>query len=483
MRPEDVKHEFVRYTRGHGLDLSNGPMAAFPHMLSVREKHTREPGQPHYFVDSFADLHDVIDASCDFILVAGLDKWYIDEWCRCLKDGGYLCLFDHKGRDSLLRETTNTTHPSLIRAGDHLDGRYMILRKGDWPSEKRPEKSACIVRHGGIGDMLQAAYLLPELKRQGYHVAMLTTPKGQNILREDPNVDDWFLIDDNQVPNHPGRQELAAFWSVTARHYDKFINLNESVEGTFLAQPGRPNHAWPHNLRHEILNRNYAEFAAKLAQIPFKPEGKFYPTAAEEVLAMELRSSARAVLARPMYNDEPVFVMMWVLAGSSPHKWTPHQDTILKMVLGTLKRAVMIMVGDLACKILETGWEQEPRVICKSGDMPIREVLALAPIMDLVVGPETGVMNAVCYADVPKIVMLSHSSQENLTKHWVDTKSIPGVAPCYPCHQLHHTTEFCPQDERLAGAICQSGVHPEHFFREIFDVYERWAKSRLVRAA
>jgi ADP-heptose:LPS heptosyltransferase len=75
----------------------------------------------------------------------------------------------------------------------------------------------------------------------------------------------------------------------------------------------------------------------------------------------------------------------------------------------------------------------------KSGEWSIRQTLAFIDQADLLVGPETGVMNAAGLHPVKKIVTLSHSSPENLTKHWVNCTSLtPKNTPCYPCHQLHY---------------------------------------------
>jgi len=77
-------------------------------------------------------------------------------------------------------------------------------------------------------------------------------------------------------------------------------------------------------------------------------------------------------------------------------------------------------------------------------------------------GPETGILNSVAMMPTPKLVWLSHSSVENLTKHWVNTVALqPSECPCYPCHQLHYNFEFCTRDDREAGgplALCQVNI-------------------------
>lgn len=495
-----VKFEFVRYTRGLGLDLGYGPYGSFPQFIKVRRRDDRTyVGTGAHFLecDSFVDLEDIADGSCDFVVAAAVlpegfaaHRDYLAEWLRCVKVGGHVCIYEPEANASQLRDTVfcyaelaDSVALELVRCEDWpAGGAFLIVAKREGvpaivENLPRAGKTACVVRHGGIGDQIQAAFLLPQLKREGYHVTVLTTERCRRVLEHDPHIDEWFMVDHDHVP----AAELPAFWRTIARHYDKFVNLNESVEGTFLPAPGRPAHAWPHALRHEMLNHNYAEFAAKLAEIPFVPEGEFWPNADE--LAWREEFLANLPLAKPL-GSAPVFTILWVLAGSSPHKFTPHQDNLIAAILERLKRAVVVMVGDEFCKILECGWEAEPRVVRMSGELDLRKTLTLARGVDLVIGPETGVLNSVAYVEeVRKIVLLSHSSHENLTKHWKNTVPVEGNAPCYPCHRLHFTSEFCPQDEETHAAICQKGVDPHFIFWHIDAAYTAWAKVQLLRSA
>jgi hypothetical protein len=100
--------------------------------------------------------------------------------------------------------------------------------------------------------------------------------------------------------------------------------------------------------------------------------------------------------------------------------------------------------------------------------MSIRETLTLAQNVDCVVGPETGVLNAVAFEPMGKVIMLSHSSQENLTKHWVNTSTLtPQGVDCYPCHRLHYGSEFCNEDKATGAAICQKSINTEKVLQAI----------------
>jgi ADP-heptose:LPS heptosyltransferase len=159
-------------------------------------------------------------------------------------------------------------------------------------------------------------------------------------------------------------------------------------------------------------------------------------------------------------RDTEPFVIMWALSGSSTHKAYPHMDAVIARVLTEIPHAHFVLVGDHACRSSRPGWENEPRVHCESGKLSIRETLALAQQCDLVIGPETGVLNAVAFESMPKVIFLSHSSEKNLTRDWVNTESLHGDVPCYPCHRLHYTDEFCPREDETRAALCAFSITP-----------------------
>lgn len=334
-----------------------------------------------------------------------------------------------------------------------------VLKKAE-----KAKKTVCVVRLGGFGDLLQTAVILPQLKKQGYHVTVMTTPSGQNVIRENPYVDDWFILDTDQVPN----DELVNFWFVQERErFDKFVNLSESIEGHLLALPGRANHAWPLEMRKKRLNLNYHEFTCELAGVKFEPCQLFHPTAEETMQAREICIA-------------PAFNIVWALSGSSLHKFYPHMDEIIARIMTDIPSARVFLIGDVACQLLEQGWENETRVVKLSGKIDIRESLALAAAADLVIGPETGILNGVGFDKlVSKICFLSHSSENNLTKHWEKVQALrPVHVSCYPCHQLHYDRTFCQHDEETGAAYCALNIYPDVVWEAIDKVYQNWRRAK-----
>lgn len=441
------KYELVQFTRGRGIELGEGitpdTTPLYRHFGKLQE-------------GIFPQALDFVVA-CNILLPEAV--------ASLVKVGGYACLI-MGGRLRVLRRDPDS-HPG----------------KSDWSEVDLaiPPRSVCVVRYGGFGDMIQAANVLPALKREGYRVYMMTTPKGEEIVRHDPHIDEFLLQDTDQVPN----EELGAYWAVQAARFERFINLSESIEGTLLAYPGRANHGWPISVRRRELNRNYLEWTAQLAEVPFARETRFYPTDEEEAAVSrfmaKLRRRAAGVPAVGPTNAPATFNIMWTLAGSSVHKMYPHQDDVISQVLAQMPEATFTLTGDYACQLLEQGWENNHRVTCTSGRIGIRETLALAQRMDCVVGPETGVLNAVGFEPMAKVCILSHSSPENLTKHWANTEAIEPPTHCYPCHQLHHDRRHCPEHEPSGAAMCAWETEPFRVFAAIGRAYGQWKQLQALR--
>ena len=479
------KYDIVRYTRGKVLDLGCGPWKAFPHFLGIdnRAEWTDLPWNPDYIMDA-TDLSCFASSSWDAVFsshllqILGKPEQALKEWWRVIKPGGYLCLYlPHKDlypnvgqegchplhkwdfipkdiSDMMGRISEHVLIENETRADDNEYSFLQVYHKDQHYHVKSfplpDQKSAIVLRYGGIGDSVQAASILPQLKEQGYHVTFLTQPDGYDILKHDPHIDEFFVKDRNQVPV----EELGQFWAALRKKYDKFINLTETVEVGMLVVPQMTAHKWPKSVREERFNENYLEFTHKIAELPYEPNPRFYATPKEKTWAKKWKRKKDARM------------IMWCCSGSSIHKAWPYMDQMIARIMLTYKDVKVVLVGEELDRLLDSGWEEESRVIKKAGKWSIRQTLAMAEKMDLVIGPETGVLNAVSHLEVPKILHLSHSSVENLSRDWINCINLLPDCECYPCHQLNTSFEQCPKHE-TGVAMCQGSIDPERMWTAI----------------
>jgi len=441
--------EMVPFTRGEGIQVNAKDEKYFPHFLGVGAEKLR----------LFAG------AVFDFAVCDDLAETTVPEIWRVIKPGGHLVLTQPAGIplrhppagwDCKLRCERDVTRE--FGSKKHTSRELMVVyqRRSDkgmvhtWKDSAPDGKTACVVRFGAVGDIIQTSSVLACLREAGYHITLMChSGNCYEVARTDPNVDSWIIQDMDQVPN----EWLGAYWTHWMGKFDKFVNLSGSVESTWLAIEHRYPFYWPQAVRHHYLNENYLEFMHRLAGVPLKYRPRFYPTAVEKQWAQKQKKKMGGK------------VILWALSGSSVHKFWPHMDALVARIMLHTDYKV-VLVGDELCRALEIGWEKEPRVVKKSGEWDYRKTLAFASCAaDLVIGPETGTMNAVSFLDVPKVLFLSHSSHENLSRDWIKTKVLSPErheCPCYPCHILHtNGFAWCSRDEATGAALCQAKIDVE----------------------
>lgn len=447
--------DLVPYMRGRALDVNCGKTPIFPHFRPANE---------------LTDSGLFASQSCDCVFSLALEPKDIKEWWRVLRTGGYFCLYLPVAKvkpEDMKAAVWELGGCDLIECRMIEDSFFHVYRKEpkvlreSW-KEPKPAKTCGIVRYGAQGDMIQASSIFPWLKEQGYHITLYCQPgAGYDVVKNDPHIDRFILQEKDSVPGYL----LPEFWEATRKKYDKWINLSESVEGTLLAIAGRPNHEWPNAVRARMMDRNYLEWTHELAEVPPPYMPKFYSTLDERAWA---RKKAGQFGKRNI---------LWSLAGSSGHKVWPYLDAVVGKIMLELRNTHVVLVGDDVCKILEVGWEKEPRVHCQSGEWTIRQSMAFAEVADLIIGSETGLLNAAGSMDAPKIVTLSHSSEEMLTKHWKNAIPLrqPSGVGCdrQPCRQLHQTWEYCNKHEPTGTALCQASISASMMWDAIASVMEK----------
>lgn len=335
-----------------------------------------------------------------------------------------------------------------------------------WQRNPDGKKRCLLIRYGAIGDMLLASSVFPLLKKQGYYLTVNSAPNGHEILKHDPNIDEFIIQMKDWVPN----AELGPYWQQIhlEGRYDKIVNLCESIEGGLLTLPGRLQHNYPDEVRKNMFGSvNYLERTHDIAGVEYDFLPKFYPDIAE----LNEAKRQRAKIEAP--------VIAWAINGSAHHKTYPWVQIVAAWLLEHTPVHIFLLGDDgpgkdLQTGILETmkkdGIEITDRIHPMAGKWKIREALSFAQVVDCVVGPETGILNSVCMEKNSKIIYLSHSSHENLTKHWKNTTVLlpdPEKCKCFSCHRLHYNWDYCFQDEATKTSVCASAISPKRVFEAI----------------
>lgn len=336
---------------------------------------------------------------------------------------------------------------------------------------KEGDKTALLIRLGAWGDMVWASAVVREMKKEGYNVTLNCTDRGYTIVKNDPNIDRFVVVDDGELSFDELSQR---FWPALSKGFNKVVNLTGSLEDSLLVTPntadpltGEVMYNWDHQRRHTRCNVNYMDRTMEIAGYPDCKgvNGQLFFTEKEENWAKAFKAKL------------PGFLIVWSLGGSAAHKAYPYAELVAQEILKTYEDVQVVTVGDNVCKLLEFG--DHPRNLRKCGEFGIRKSLVLAKHADLVIGPESSVINAASCYDVPKILMLSHGSVENLSKYWTNTINLSANVPCYPCHKLHYTLD-CPLVEQIKSPVCMGKLNPNRLLEAIEQVYGNWKAKQLL---
>lgn len=486
---EKIRFEVLPYLAHGGLDIGCGPAKVWPHMIGVDSgKDTALFGvamKPDLTIADAAKLPLFADASTAAVFsshtLEHLEDWTgaLTEWWRLIKVGGHLVLYlPHRDLYPQIGQPgANPDHKHDFAPEDILD--YMRLAFKDWAlvenqvrgesneysflqvyrkeapgtgqsgpwATPKPKKTAGIVRLGGNGDALWAGSVAANLHEQGYSVTVYAGKNGEEVLRHDPNIDRIIVLPNSVLDE----DELLTYWGHEAPKYGRWINLIGSVETRLLPHQSSNDFYLPHAVRHQLMNHNYLDMVHDYAQIERQPvRQKFHASADEAKWAADMRARlpGKLVVISP--------------TGSGPFKAWPHTQRFMEIMAGA--DVYTVMLGDLrnlpALDLVERDGTEYGHVVGQ--EWPLRLALAYALTADAVVATESVIANAVAYEAMPKVVMLSHSSNENLTRDWLNTAALEAPVACHPCHRIHNAgMALCRKDTVTKASSCMASYSAE----------------------
>ena len=564
-----IRNRVAIYLCGRGLDLGCGPWKVSESRSLANECIGVDLMPGSDVIWDIGHLDCFSDERFDYVYSSHAleDEFYTEpvlkEWWRLVQPGGYLILYlplTKKVAKELGREDWEHFYPNMGEEGANPNHKqdlnpmeidkiiehngharlevdeircekeeYSVLKvfrklstiKTHVRGLERPDpkqKRALVVRYGAFGDQIQSTPVFRLLKERGYHVTVNCTPMGADVIKHNPNVDDYALQLQEIVPN----SQLKEYWEEMAKHYDLFVNLTGAVEDNLL-KPDRAMYKAidilrkkapdatevqlfekvVEQFRKEIGGSNYYDEHLKKAGLSERGlNGELYFSEDEEIVAHDFRQ-----------RHKGAFLILWSLSGSAYHKLYPYFQQVVQKVLLEIPEALVISVGDERCIPMER--VASPRYLPRAAVWPIRQSLIMTKYVDCVVGSETGVLNAAGCFPTPKITLLSHSSHENLCQYWENDFCLaPEDTFCHPCHMLHYLhprdgktecktcstvhetlegtardmTPSCPMgrdltvlDDKEAGIypLCVAqGIHPDRVVARVKEVYVLWCKAR-----
>ena len=318
-----------------------------------------------------------------------------------------------------------------------------------------------ICRIAAIGDCIQITPLARYLKEQGHEVYVLTSELGFQLLRYNPFIDKLIEYIHDTVPI----EELGDYFGNIAKENkcDKVLNLCECVEVKYLFHPADPIYNYSKQERFLRGNKNHYDAVFEAAGFP-EVTGK-----RPELFFSEEEEKKNAAFRCDFVGK---FVIVWCLAGSGRHKSYPFTRQVIERLLMEHKDIIVITVGDDICQVFEEGLEHE-RCIHKSGKWSLRETAIACKHASLVVAPETGVAHFAGCFDTPKLIFLTHTTKECLSKYFANDYSLEAQVDCAPCFRMIQDADAqCPIEHISRAPWCAAfGFPQEKVIKQIEKVY------------
>lgn len=463
-----IKWDLLPYINGEGLDIGCGDARPHDWMVGVDIAAGQTPRGPNHIRDARKLASFYAAESQDFIfsshLLNELEDWptVLAGWWSLLKPNGYLILFlptceAAEGvkacNPKMVVDAMEALKPwQFVEARTNGQQLFHVFRKCDLPTDLTVpdnDKTVAVVKLGAHGDALWASSVFPHLKEQGFHVILYTQDTGEEVLRHDPHIDRLIKFE-SRVP----MGELGELFRWLETKYKHTRLLVECVEGTLLPSPQKIQYHFPDELRHKLMDFNYLEVHHAVAKVPMVPRQKFYPNDEEMQWANETRKAMQP------------FVVVLMVSGSSQTKHWPYAGDLAKRLLEREDVSVVVLGEDRGIP-----FPDHPRLTKVFMAWPVRKALTFVQLANVVVGQETGVLNCVAFErDVKKVVLLTHSSVENLTRDWPNTTAIgkpPKECSSVACHRLHYSLEFCKVDGVTKAPLCQSAISVHDVLQEV----------------
>jgi len=272
----------------------------------------------------------------------------------------------------------------------------------------------------GIGDLLFTTPIPRLLTEEGHTVDVAIYPQNEAVYRHNPYIDKLIL--------YPDDEGYLDWKEQVEKDYKQIIYLGMTLEKKYLHRTDGFFGPIPslEERRAAAAGQNYIDETIRAAG--FSVNGKHYRP---ELYQSEKETAILERYRRELSADGRK-IIFWNILGSTKNKTIVRGFKYIEQVLARVPDSIhWILTG---YQINAANMPQDSRV--KQANWDLRTSMLLTQLADVVIGPESALVNAAGAYDTPKVIFYSHSAPENLGVNYLNHYPICPSCDCHPCYLL-----------------------------------------------
>ena len=327
-----------------------------------------------------------------------------------------------------------------------------------------------LIGYRAIGDWLFTVPALPYLFEK-YDVYLECNMKGWSLLYDDPRFKRKALFIVEKTKPETRAKEFEARWHMLRKQIkpDVEINLNASLEVTCIAQDFQDEFHWPVGSRRVAFGTNgfYDAVFARCGLAtpnPLDLRGLWFSEEQEDTV-----KAWRKRLGKQ-------FVVMVPISGSTKQKMFVNYKEVVSGILDRYPDSFVYLMG---ADDLRKYHIDHPRVKGCYG-ISMKQAVHMTKYVDMVVGPETGLIVAAGMWGTPKTFLGTASSIWQMAQYQKNDFSIQSPLPCSPCHRAIYKREDCETPEGEGDnwiPSCAGSFSTEQILQRVDYVYRNLRRN------
>lgn len=317
--------------------------------------------------------------------------------------------------------------------------------------------AAYIFRGGtAIGDCLFMSAMPRLLAEQGYRVTLGIKESNQEVFTNNPHINAIEFLPDKA---DRGDDWMANWLKNEKPKYTRLINTSSHVEAAYLMRTDLEYGMFPkiEEMRERALGKNYYD--------------EMYRNCGFEVTGIlpeiYLSEAEKEIIRQNQEQKQGRKLVLWQLQGSTRSKTLVKAPEWIAWALREYPDSVhYVWCSDInLAKTLPKGSKN------LWGQTSIRETLRLIASADLVLGPESFMVNAAPAFGVPTVIFFSHSLPDNLSRYYPRSTAITPNCECHPCYLIciNFRRLFDPWQRRIAREVERGCLiaDPDYEYRKL----------------